>query len=165
MPLSFVPVERERELLSIIRQEPLTVENMKTMAPLTERYVIPYNQSKSKRYGLVLDNTPSRPGAKEEADCMEQSLKTAGFDVIRREWFNVDELQSIIDKALYGIKDDCSLLTVCLMSHGRRGDEGQEIPISRILDQFTYILPEYVPMVSDERIQSVVFVYSSSTFA
>ena len=67
------------------------------------------------------------------------------------EWSEGRELQCMIESALSRIVSDCSLLIVCLMSHGCRGvlsgSDGEEIPVNDILHQFTYTLPDYLPMV------------------
>ena len=46
---------------------------------------------------------------------------------------------------------DCSLLFVCLMSHGRRGtlvdSRSSEIPINDILNQLSNTIPQHLPLV------------------
>ena len=70
---------------------------------------------------------------------------------MRMDWSEAGELQCMIESALSGIVGNCSLLIVSLMSHGcrgvLRGSDGEEIPVNDILHQFTYTLPEYVPLV------------------
>ena len=69
------------------------------------------------------------------------------------EWYEAGELQCMIDSAMERIVGDCSLLIVCLMSHGSRGvlkgQGGEEIAVNDILHQFTYTLPESVPLVRE----------------
>ena len=68
------------------------------------------------------------------------------------EWNGTTELQCMIDSVLCRIAGDFSLLIVCLMSHGCRGvlraSDGEEIPVNNILNQFSYTLPEYIPLVN-----------------
>ena len=59
-----------------------------------------------------------RSGEAAEADNMEQALEEAGCDVTKMEWKDDAELGSMIDSALIRMMSDCSLLIVCLLSHG-----------------------------------------------
>ena len=121
------------------------------MSPHSSQYIIPHKQKKSKRYGLILFCSAGRQGAVAEADDLEHALQTTGCDVMRMDWSEAGELQCMIESALSGIVGNCSLLIVSLMSHGcrgvLRGSDGEEIPVNDILHQFTYTLPEYVPLV------------------
>ena len=126
---------------------------MEELSPYSSQYVIPYNQLKSKRYGLILYNSRDRRGADEEAENMEHALETAGCDVIKLQWSNTSELGSMIDSSLEVIVGDCSLLIVAMMTHGYigalRGCENSEIPINDILFQLRHTLPNQLPVVSN----------------
>ena len=67
------------------------------------------------------------------------------------EWSDAIEIHSMIESALSRIAGDCSLLIVCLMSHGSRGaivgSKGERIPVNNILHQFTLMLPQEIPLV------------------
>ena len=136
----------------ISETESLTEEQIQQLSPHSSQYIIPHKQKKSKRYGLVLFNSEERPGAEAEAANVEQALQTAGCDVMKMEWYDVDELHNMIESVLNGIVADCSLLIVCLMSHGSRGvitgSNGKAIPVNKILNAFVgNFMPKELPLV------------------
>ena len=139
-------------LEDISKNEPLNAEHIQLAFHQSSRYLIPYNQSKSKQYGLIFFNTCNRPGAKQEADDLQEALEIAGSTVIKRNWKDPHDLQAMMDEALSGILSECSLLTVFLLSHGYMGalvgDNNHEIPVNHILHHLSDTVPKYVPMVS-----------------
>ena len=145
----------------MIETEFLTVEHIQQLSPHIDHYIVPHKQKKSKRYGLILFSAGDRPQAVAEADDLEHALETAGCDVMKMDWNGGAELQCMIESALSRIVGDCSLLIVCLMSHGcrgvLRGGDGKEIPVNDILHQFTYTLPESIPLVSNLLITNIRF--------
>ena len=108
-------------MLRIIETESLTTEQIQQLSPHSSQYIIPYNKKKSKRYGVIFFRSEGRLGAAAEADDLEQSLLVTGCDVIKMEWSKATELHNMKESALSRIVADCSLLIVCLMSHGSRG--------------------------------------------
>ena len=58
-------------------------------------------------------------------------------------------MDSILDS---GILRNCSLLTLCIMTHGYRGvfsgSHRTEIPVNNFLNQLSVSLPDYLPLVS-----------------
>ena len=149
---TYFVIAREESVQEIVSSEPLTVGQIEELSPYSSQYVIPHNQTKTKRYGLILYSAEDRHGADEEADNFKHALETAGCDVIKLQWSNTSELDNMIDSSLTGILDDCSLLIVAVMTHGYRGalrgSEGSEIPINDILFQLEYTLQEQLPLVS-----------------
>lgn len=145
-------VERQQRVLEIIQDEPLSIEQTKELSAISDQYVIPHNQLKSKRYAIVLFNSHNRPGSVLEADNFQASLEMAGFKVFKMQWMIALELQKMIDSAVRVIMGDCCLLVVCVMSHGHRGvlkgSDASEIPINNLIRQITLSIPEYVPLVS-----------------
>ena len=143
--------ERELHIQRITETESLTTEQIQQLSPHSSQYIIPYKQKKSKRYGLILFSLEGRQGAVAEADDLEQALLTTGCDVIKMEWSEATELHNMIESALSRIVADCSLLIVCLMSHGSRGaladSHNKSIPVNHILHQFSFSLPEEIPLV------------------
>ena len=146
---------QDQHICEIIEHEPLNQGQIEELSPYSSQYVIPHNQTKTKRYGLILYNSEDRHGADEEADNFKQALETAGCDVIKLQWSNTSELGSMIDSSLTRIVGDCSLLIVAVMTHGYRGalsgSEGSEIPINNILRQFEQDLPSHIPLVSNQK--------------
>ena len=132
------------------------------MSPYSSQYVIPHNQTKTKRYGLILYNSEDRHGADEEADNFKQALETAGCDVIKLQWSNTSELGSMIDSSLTRIVGDCSLLIVAVMTHGYSGvfagSDGYEIPIDNVLYQIEQRLRMEIPLVSSQKLFTVKFI-------
>ena len=130
------------------------MEQIQQLSSHSSQYIIPYKQQESKRYGLILFSSEDRQGAFEEADGLEQALRATGCDVIKMEWFEAVELHNMIDSAMMRIAGDCSLLIVCLMSHGSRGvlsgSCGGRVTVNDVLHQLTFCLPSdmCIPMVS-----------------
>ena len=138
------------------------------MSPLSEQYVIPQNQSESKRYAILLFNSHQRPGAVSEAENFESALEMAGFHVVKIEWGHTTELPHMIDGTLERILSDCCLLVCCVMSHGLRGvlkgSNSSEIPINTIIQQFMHALPENIPFVSKKYSSSAMMFCLNSIY-
>ena len=100
---------------------------------------------------MILFRSEGIQGAVAEAVDLEQALLTTRCDVIKMEWSEAAELHNMIESALSRIVADCSLLIVCLMSHGSRGaladSHGQRIPVNDILHQVSFSLPQEIPLV------------------
>ena len=146
-----IVAERDIETQKLTETESLTIEQIQQLSPHSSQYIIPHKQKKSKRYGVILFRSEGRQGAVAEADDLEQALLSTGCDVIKMEWSEATELHNMIESALSRIVADCSLLIVCLMSHGSRGAladcHGKRIPVNDILHQFTFSLPQEIPLV------------------
>ena len=142
---------RELEIQKITETESLTRDQIQQLSPHSSQYIIPHKQKKSKRYGLILFSTAGRQGAVEEADDLEQALKTTGCDVIKMEWSDAAELHNMIESTLSRIVCDCSLLVVCLMSHGSRGEiassHGEKMCVNDVLHKLSYQMSSDSPMV------------------
>ena len=100
-------------------------------------------------------NPSSRDGAVEEADNLKSGLEAVGCQVIREQWRTKVQLSKLIDEGLRSAVG-CSLLMVCIMSHGRAGNlkcephcEGGDsfIVINDIIQKFKTKLPKDLPMV------------------
>lgn len=146
----FAFTERSQLIQRLVEREPLTMKQIQQLTPLTPTVIIPYNQKNCKRYGLILFSSDDRPGAEDEADNLNQGLKSLGCQIRKHDISRID-LTTTLEDTLRDIADDCALLVVCLMSHGGRGAlevDGQQIAISAILQQITYHLPESTPVVS-----------------
>ena len=129
------------------------MEQIQQLSSHSSQYIIPHEQQKSKRYGLILFSSEDKLGAFEEADGLEQALQASGCDVIKMEWFDAVELHNMIDSAMTRIVGDCSLLIVCLMSHGSRGvisgSCGGRVSVNDILHNLKLSVPNdmCIPMV------------------
>ena len=97
---------------------------------------------------MILYNTHERKGATDEAEKMELSLQAAGFSlVVKAEWKSVDDLLLLLHSHLTQNAKRLSLLTVCIMSHGKTGNLGTRA-ISEVLESIDQRIPEHVPLVS-----------------
>ena len=161
MLIIFTVAEKDEQIRALIETEPLTFHHIEKLQPHSNVSIIPYNQEKSKRYGMILYNTSNRPGAIEEADNLYRALAAAGTQTSNYEFSGSTELRKTIKTALQVIISDCSLLVVCVMSHGGRGsisgDRGEEIPIKTILQQLVHHLPKFIPLVSYPSYNSYTF--------
>ena len=105
-----------------------------------------------KKFGIILYNPSGREGAVEEAHNFQSGLQAVGCHVIRAEWTTKRELSSLIDEGV-NIVAGCSLLVVCIMSHGGAGtlrcEEGEtrEIVINDVIQKLRGKLPELTPLV------------------
>ena len=153
MLIIFTVAEKDEQIRASIETEPLTIHHIEKLQPHSNVSIIPYNQEKSKRYDMILYNTSNRPGAIEVADNLCQALTSAGTQTSKHEFSGSLELQNIISDTIQVVVGDCSLLVVCVMSHGGRGSissgEREEIPISTILQQLPHHLPKFIPLVGD----------------
>ena len=86
MIFSFKIAEQNEKLTDIIENEPLTTDQIEQLSSLGDRYIVPFNQTNSKTYTIILHNTYHRPGGDTEADVMEQAMRDAGSEVIKIEW-------------------------------------------------------------------------------
>ena len=101
---------KQQKIEQIIEHEPLSIDHIEELSPYSTQYVISYNQTNTKRYGLILYSKQHRHGAEEEADNFKQALETAGCDVTKLEWTNTAELGSMIDSSLESIVTSCKEL-------------------------------------------------------
>ena len=109
-------------------------------------------------YALILYTTVQRLGGQEEATYLEDALRMAGFEVIKLEWHSTDQLSTFFEYKLRPIADNCSLLMVCLMSHGSRGsvigNDMKKRPVNDILPHLNELLLKFIPLV---RIVCIVY--------
>ena len=130
----------------------MSIEQIGVLSPHSVKYVIPYNQKKSRRYGLIIFNSHNRPNAAKEASYLKRSLKIAEFKVKKRRWSHSKALYEEIEEALTHLAADCSLLFVCIMAHGSRGElvdsNGAPIAINNVLHHLTIRLSMTLPVVT-----------------
>ena len=103
------------------------------------------------KYGLILYNPSDRDGAVEEADNLQSCLKAVGCQVIREEWKKKAEIYRLIDDGARRAAE-CSLLIVCVMSHGTAGTLRSEdgdgcVLINDLMVRLTRSIPDNLPMV------------------
>lgn len=149
----FIP-ERLAMINRMVQHEPLSVKNIKKLSPHSNFYIIPHNQRQARTLALILYTRDCRDGATEEAHRLEMALRSTGCHIINSiEWYTVEDLGTMIYKYLKTeILASCSLLTICMMSHGTFGTitgcDQKQIAINDILHQITQILPPHLPLVS-----------------
>ena len=125
---------------------------MESLSPHSRRYIIPYNQTYTRRHAIILYNTEKREGAVEEADNMHQALQAAGFHCLQANWSQTAQLSEKLKNIITDILSSCSLLNVCIMCHGHRGtlrgDGGSRLLINDLLNLLWKQLPPHLPLVS-----------------
>ena len=104
-------------------------------------------------HALILYNTTNRPGAENEATNLDDALRAAGFtERTGLQWTEASELHNMIESCLDAVVNTCSLLMVCLMSHGSIGSleagGGNRTQVNSILHQLKQKLPPKIPLVS-----------------
>ena len=139
-------------LQELMEKHALDDEDIKLLFTRSDQYIVPYLQTHVKRCGLVLYNTNNRENAIEEANEMESSLITSGFQTKKIEWENACGLPSMINEQLEElVAHGVSLLVVSIMSHGTAGmlrvHNDTKISISNILKTLKMKLPEHIPLV------------------
>ena len=143
--------EKRQKIHTIIKTKALTINGIEKFSLHCPQYLIPYNQGRCKRYALILYNLIQRSGGEAEADYLEAALREAGCDVIKLEWQDTAELHNLIESVLSPISKSCSLLIVCLLSHGSRasviGSQAKAKPVNEILNQLKHLLSEFTPLV------------------
>lgn len=91
-------------------------------------------------------------GALEEACALRSSLKKVAGHVARYEWSNAHDLQRNISIGVGDMSDDCSLLFLCVMSHGGkgafRGPDGVIVPVNKLINQISQAIPDSMNLVS-----------------
>ena len=107
-----------------------------------------------KKFGIILYNPSDREGAVEEADNLQSGLKAVGCQVFREEWTTKVQLNKCMADGLRAA-DGCSVLIVCVMSHGTAGtlrseDGDGAVIINDVIFRFQREIPEDTPVVSFE---------------
>ena len=126
-------------------------EDITTLSPLSDKYILPWRQERVKQWALVFYNTHKAEGAAQEAENMALSLEEAGFSFVLEEWKCRQTLLDRLQKHLDHIANKLSLLTVCIMSHGITGNlidsNAKKLAISDILHLINQTIPKHVPLV------------------
>ena len=123
------------------------------MSPI---YLIPKSHAKLKPYALVFFSLDNREGAQEEAQEVIRLSKSDEHNCHQhRMEKDLNQLKTFLEERLLDIKDECSLLMVCVMAHGYKGymvgsytgSQGQINHVFAVFDKIP-VLPNYVPLVS-----------------
>ena len=128
--------------------------------PYANSFFIPRGQEKAKMFAFVCYNTfnhpdskhPRRQGAKDEADCIIKGLRSCGFTIRGPlvDWTFVQLLEHL-GQLLSEVKDNCSVIFICLMSHGDKGvlydTDGKAGKINQVLEKLE-VLQSTTPVVS-----------------
>ena len=62
---------------NLITNLPLTLEHVKMLSPVSERFIIPKNTTRIQPHAFIFYNTEDREGAENEANHMYQSFKVS----------------------------------------------------------------------------------------
>lgn len=150
-----LPIETQRTLYD----GSWSTNIVRSLYPHVDAFFIPRGQAKAKMHTFIWFNTfesvsslhSVRIGASNEARNMMQALKKMNFtmrqpsvDLTSREF--IDCLKDYIQQ----IKDQCSVLLICIMSHGGDGviyDKCNNIIEMNEIIKTTEELPNYLPVV------------------
>ena len=81
----------------MIREDPLSLQQLQSVTPLSRRYIIPLNQQKSFYSSFIFYNTESREdGAESKAESLRSAFDDTGFTVFKEKWTHVDPLQEYV---------------------------------------------------------------------
>ena len=144
----------EEKVENIIEEEPLSLSQVQELFPhYSGRYIIPHAQQHCKMHAIILYNATNRPGAENEAKNLDDALKAAGYgERTGLQWTKASELHNMIESCVDAVVNTCSLLMVCLMSHGSIGSleagGGNRTQVNSILHQLKQKLRLKIPLVS-----------------
>ena len=96
-------------IINIVEREPLTTSQIEALSPYSDRYLVPFQCTKSRPCGIILYTTVDRKGADEEASKIADSLEQSGCDVFKLQWSSTSELR--LQLMVYG--ELSALVVVC----------------------------------------------------
>lgn len=129
--------------------------------PHVSSYFIPRGQEKAKMYAYVCYITFDRNGAREEAGYIIRAFHESGFTV-RPALINwtFTELIDFLNQHISQDKDDCSVIFICIMSHGgngiihdKDGNKGEVDDVQKVLTK----LKPHIPAVSSWTSSSIEY--------
>lgn len=118
----------------------------------SDYFVIPHDQSLTRRNALICYSTAGRDGALAEATEMKSALEEARFSVSSMEWTLYDGLIKWLRFMCNRMADSTSVLFLAVMAHGYSGHiKGRENScgeIGDIIHCVRHLLPQHIPIVS-----------------
>ena len=131
---------------------PLTSTHLAAIYPLCNNFVIPKNQSLTRRNALICYSTTAREGAEEEAAKLGSALQSVNFTLGTKQWTLYSELETWLGKTVSQLATQSSVLFLAIMSHGFSGHiKGNEDSCGRIEDIIRLLrnqVPDHIPVVS-----------------
>lgn len=138
-----------------------SLEIIKGLYNQTNSFFIPRGQGKAKMQALIYYNTftasgstlPRRYDAEDEAENIDEGLREGGFTVrpILVDWAREEYLVHLQNN-LKAIKTECSVLVMCIMSHGGNAfvydKNGVVVEINEIMNIIDSELANLIPVVS-----------------
>ena len=157
---NFVP-EKRTLLRKLIRYGvDLSLEEIESLAPISETYIVPFNHTTTKPFAFVCYTTEDRPGSIEEAQTFMRALKQLGLSVYANCWGNIRELERGLSEKLEEVKHECSFLLLAIMSHGFTGhilgEDGSRGKLNTLISIVDNNLRKTVPIVSIQLLSSFV---------
>lgn len=109
--------ELNKRLDEVIQHEPITPKQVEKLSSQLNKYILPQNQTISKRQGLVFYSTDCREGAEVEAERMKDSLEVNApsakkmyiLHAIDSLWSLVTDLVDVHQKVV----DGCIVNEIC----------------------------------------------------
>ena len=151
---------KNEKISDMIGEDALSIADIEGIYPHSRQYIIPQNQRHVQYHGLVLYNTERREdGAETEATNLSSALADMGCQVTKERWTHTNDLQNTIFQKLMEIKDNCSFVFACIMSHGRLGQlcgsQDSSVSINTIIRLFEQHLHPRTPLVSNYSITTL----------
>ena len=149
-----------RESREVLFNSSWNMEIIQLLYQFDNSFFIPRGKEKAKINTFIRYNTFSRPGskhprrqgAKDEADSIIKGLQSCGFTIRMPlvDW-KFDRLLGYLRQHITDVKDNCSVIFICLMSHGDKGilydADGSEGKINQVLEELA-VLKSTTPVVS-----------------
>lgn len=140
------------DVISSFIEKPLSPEEAEILTMLSDYYVIAENNARAKCHVFICYNTSDREGANEEVKHLCDAFTKVGFVTNICEWASFHELSEWIINSIEEVKDTCSLLFCCMMSHGflghLTGTDGSYGAINELLHLFHSNLLRSTPLVN-----------------
>lgn len=132
----------EKLIPAWMKFEPLSSAQIKILSGCSSQYIVPANQAKSKMYAFICFTTSGREGALGEASYLHQALQRVGFTTLKLQWSKFEDLRIYLGRRMEEIGSNCSLLFICVMSHGAKGvvcgEDGQYGAVNDIIEMMSF---------------------------
>ena len=144
-------VDRDYWMQTLIEHEPLSAGEIERLGQYSDCCLIPYNQSKSFVYALVINSSHDIQETKACAKECKQELLQLGYRVDAIQWTSSADLLESVEENIAKVQKRCSLLIICVIGSGDlsylKGGNSERLYINAILHLFISCVPAEMPMV------------------
>jgi len=139
-------------LLTNLCNTPMATAVIEVMSSVSDHFIIPPVQKKARKYAFVCYTSVQRKGALGEAETLAEVLRSKGFIVDLKEWKCFGDLRNWLVERTNKVRSRCSVVSVCLLSHGFGGnligENNSRGEIAEIIDETRKVIPPMIPLVS-----------------